>query len=223
MSDTEFGSIVAYRSWVLAEKNYLPVLVSILAPVVWPYRTFEAKCFVDKSHDAPVFDCKCGIYAMKTQYWWKEQRIQKRLKGNWAAGQTLINGEVELFGKIIIHEHGYRAKYAKIHSLNEEVLCSICDREFKLGSGELTFFVNKIPRIPWRGLYPVLYAFCSKCRRRALERYKGAKDNFGQDMTDIHKLSMSAGITYNESYYRIADDIEIKKLYEGVRDLYLDN
>ena len=54
---------------------------------------------MDYPHEAPDLECGwCGIYAVKTP------RLDDR--------DDAIYGQVNLWGRVIEHEHGYRAQYA---------------------------------------------------------------------------------------------------------------
>jgi DNA-binding CsgD family transcriptional regulator len=64
------------------------------------------------SHVAPAENCSCGFYAMKTL----EGLFWEML--NWMSAEDgKVLGRIELAGKIIEHEHGYRAEKARIAEL----------------------------------------------------------------------------------------------------------
>jgi DNA-binding NarL/FixJ family response regulator len=64
------------------------------------------------SHVAPAENCSCGFYAMKTL----EGLLWEML--DWmSAEDAKVLGRIELAGKIIEHEHGYRAERARIAEL----------------------------------------------------------------------------------------------------------
>ena len=109
----------------------------------------------DLSHDAPQFDCTCGIYGSKsldhlrrTQYW--------QYGG--------VHGEVNLWGSVVEHEHGYRAEFAhpKTLYLSSETL-PITLKEIQtrlqtlIGYSCDLFISNDRSRIPlllrWSGLH----------------------------------------------------------------------
>src|SRR4051812_35893805 len=60
------------------------------------------------AHLAPSAECTCGVYAHKT-------RTAAIKHAHTVAGAIL--GEVELWGKVVEHEHGYRAQYATPRAL----------------------------------------------------------------------------------------------------------
>jgi len=113
--DIELGSVHAIRNWRLGLNHRLPSLFSMVRLsngfTAWPYGILEAKC-ARFSHDAPSFDCTCGIYVAVKDYF--------------DIYEGCLFGGVELFGKIIEHEYGYRAQYARITHISPLVLCCGC-------------------------------------------------------------------------------------------------
>lgn len=53
-------------------------------------------------HEAPGVSCKCGFYAVRTV---DEAR---------AAGYGLVTLDVELSGRVVVHERGYRAQHQRV-------------------------------------------------------------------------------------------------------------
>ena len=95
-----------------------PVLASWNMGIPWGAGWNHAKCLV-ADHDAPTYDCKCGQYAVPELgiIYGGDVRIDYG-RGPFAAGnryfvQMSVPGVVELRGRIIEHEHGYRAEYAR--------------------------------------------------------------------------------------------------------------
>jgi DNA-binding CsgD family transcriptional regulator len=76
---------------------------------------------------APLADCTCGIYALKTG-----EQLGEFGEAHWRG----ISGEVYLWGTIIEHSHGYRAQYAYPKRL---VVSAPCDplSDDGLGSGSV--------------------------------------------------------------------------------------
>lgn len=67
-------------------------------------------------HDSPNMTCSCGYYAFKD----KEQAIYEcKLTWDYHTKERTIPvvGRVEMWGKIIIHDGGYRAEYIKLLGL----------------------------------------------------------------------------------------------------------
>jgi hypothetical protein len=104
--------IRAWRAWrSSAEADGSLVLQSLThagGGTRWPPGdTLQAGCAV-KAHQAPNGACTCGIYAHKT----REAAIAQ------AAGAAgTVVGEVELWGAVVEHEHGYRAQWARPEAL----------------------------------------------------------------------------------------------------------
>jgi len=128
--DIELGSITAYREWRFGLEAGLPSLFSMSALKRWPYGVVEASCILRKHEgiDAPVMDCSCGIYAMRRPLIGSASQFGEPPRFG------TIAGEVELFGKIIIHERGYRAQYAKVTKLYDLFRCDYCSGVFSLQS-----------------------------------------------------------------------------------------
>lgn len=68
----------------------------------------ECLCLGDEGcHDAPSFGCECGIYAVKEP---KQTRTWHTTAGY--GKDIVVVGKVELWGRIVRHEEGYRAQFA---------------------------------------------------------------------------------------------------------------
>lgn len=67
----------------------------------------QAAC--EKGHDAPEYDCTCGIYAMREAVGLFPPHVQLRYL--WGS-EIMLFGEVALWGKVIEHDNGFRATYA---------------------------------------------------------------------------------------------------------------
>jgi len=98
-----------------------------------------------EGHDAPGAECSCGFYAVadETQLW--------RLG---ADEPELAVLDVELAGRIIEHDHGYRASDQTVRSVRFHGVCVRCGRQADV-FGQRRF----------GGLVPA----CRRCARRALE------------------------------------------------------
>lgn len=88
----------------------------------WPHdRPFEAKCqcrgplsFFDDGRPVPGA-CKnqCGIYSWSDEFF----AVEPVKVHDWLGSVMLVHGEVYLWGKVRVHERGYRAQYAKVASI----------------------------------------------------------------------------------------------------------
>jgi hypothetical protein len=91
----------------------------------FPQRPFQAACMswnrrTSRSHgDAPQSSCSCGVYAFKEidsllPWWFLTAPGFLPFMGPLEnpADSMAVFGEVSLWGKIIVHEEGYRAQYA---------------------------------------------------------------------------------------------------------------
>ena len=96
-------------------------------------------------HEAPAADCSCGFYAVAddTQLW--------RLG---ADEPELAVLDVELAGRVIEHDHGYRASHQRVTHVRFHGVCVRC------GQRAETFAHRR-----FGGLVPS----CRRCARRAIE------------------------------------------------------
>lgn len=100
------GEVIGWRLWKL-KKGFLH---SITADKMWnPGEPMEGS--VD-AFDI-VYAVPMGIYAMKHLYPVAVLAIE----------ETFVFGSVEMWGEVVEHEHGYRAQFASVRSLN--FLCDL--------------------------------------------------------------------------------------------------
>ena len=86
----------------------------------WPVgEALQARCMRGR-HPAPSAECSCGIYA---------HRSRGAALAHARATPGSIVGEVELWGRVIEHEHGYRSEYAQIRALWVPVAPAPCPAE----------------------------------------------------------------------------------------------
>lgn len=99
-----------------------PILASWNMGIPWGIGWNHAVCLLE-THDAPQFDCKCGQYAMPNLGILFDGEVRMDYSrgpfkdGNKYFVQMSVPGVVELRGRIIEHEHGYRAEYARPYAL----------------------------------------------------------------------------------------------------------
>lgn len=100
--------IVAYRDWSLIPYKGSYVLGAIAYPSAWiPDERGVTRFSCDvtarlpagREHTEPRLNCTCGIHAY---------RNEKALRGVYA-----VRGSVHLWGRVIRHDLGYRAEYAR--------------------------------------------------------------------------------------------------------------
>ncbi len=104
--------IVGYRVWTWGSTG----LKSLCGTRWLPCQALAARCkasvvvgtlvsrtgLAHDSHDAPNANCTCGIYADKAFDHFRNAGYER----------YGIHGEVYLWGKVVEHEHGYRAQFA---------------------------------------------------------------------------------------------------------------
>jgi len=169
--DIELGSVIGYRAWVFDVRERLPVLTSPydFYRTQWPYGTLEAKCGQaprlmagkpEHSADSvPNINCECGIYASSDPLF----KLQARRKI-----RAALYGEVELFGRVIIHEHGYRAQYARVSDIYDYLYCDHCGEKVNMAGG----YVIPCVRLGPLSLTPI-GVVCDECVYMAKVDYRG--------------------------------------------------
>ena len=108
--------IHAWRTWtLLGSRDGAQVR---LAPIAgdrrpWPpMRPAEASCTRHRSHVRPELECTCGLHAVESPDELRRTR------------DPAVLGTVALWGRIVEHEHGFRAALAYPQRLR--LLCYLC-------------------------------------------------------------------------------------------------
>ena len=111
-------------------------------------RVAHATCAL-ADHDAPDADCSCGFYAVAddTHLW--------RLG---ADEPELAVLDVELAGRVIEHDHGYRASHQRVTHVRFHGVCVRCGKRAE------TFAHRR---------FGSLVPSCRRCARRPIERRGG--------------------------------------------------
>jgi len=134
--DFELGSVIGHRYFFVGKLTTtgLPVLASggpLYRRFIWSYGVNKALC--QSGHEAPNISCNCGIYSMKKSVDIRSKSISRHLyekrdlSFEYSKGPiTCVYGQIEAFGRTIIHEKGYRSEYAKVIKLSPVVYCSFC-------------------------------------------------------------------------------------------------
>jgi hypothetical protein len=104
-------ALIGWRVWCVVRTDGRLRLASVIHDEVWPSDTeLVARCnAVDATpHAAPSPECMCGIHAAR-----EPSTVWTYLRGRDDPGTvTRVLGRVALWGKIVEHEHGWRAQYA---------------------------------------------------------------------------------------------------------------
>jgi hypothetical protein len=77
-----------------------------------PREVAQATCRLAWSHEAPNADCSCGLHATRDIDYLRRTRC------------PAVLGRVALWGRVIEHEHGYRARFAYPQRLR--LICQFC-------------------------------------------------------------------------------------------------
>jgi hypothetical protein len=135
--------ILAYRIWGVDE---LGNVLSMNGRLRWPESTWVyARCrsnrddprLASPSHRPPAEGCSCGIYAVKTLGdLWEAVGLGlfAKLEGRRPSQHPWAVGVVELAGKVIEHDIGYRSERARIAGIvkttpfiDTDAWCELCD------------------------------------------------------------------------------------------------
>lgn len=98
------GTITAWRGWKITGGK----LCALGMTGVWePKKAVKARCSKGptSSHDAPTKDCECGYWSFRTM-----DLLQSAL--NPYAASVQVIGSVEVWGKVIECENGFRSEFA---------------------------------------------------------------------------------------------------------------
>jgi len=110
-----------------------------------PYRAVSvATCELGEPHPAPDADCTCGFYAVGT-----DEELWRLGSGD----PELVVLDVDLSGRVIEHEHGYRASNQHVRKVSIPRRCVRCGREARI--------LNK-------RMFGAVVPACEKCARRPM-------------------------------------------------------
>ncbi len=129
-SSLTVGPLHAFRYWYVRWDEGRPVLQSLYYPTVWPADTpLRASCekkpgyvvswfrklfaMQTTTHPAPASECWCGIYALKHLEGIEHRELLPQIYQPGPDRGVHVIGVVLLWGRVIQHEHGYRAEYAR--------------------------------------------------------------------------------------------------------------
>jgi len=204
--DIELGSVSAYRAWTFGWENKLPGLFSlgITPPELWPYGTIEALCLLEGSHSAPVFNCTCGIHAVKEPYWTE--------KG--AERCAWISGEIDLFGKIIIHTKGYRAQYARVQKVYDYLFCTGCGKELNIDDDTDVVGVTVALSLSTTIVH---HMFCGKCYAKAEQRQEHYGRSIIKELLGLNEIFALK----REGRKSLIGHDDLTTLYGGIKELYV--
>ena len=125
------GPLQAYRCWRVEWQDKLPVLGSLFHSTVWPAASpLQATCekrpgsvvaWVRRrffrpveTHAAPAWNCECGVYGMADLKQDENLELSPQFYQRGPLDRVMrVAGVVQLWGRVVQHEHGYRAEYAR--------------------------------------------------------------------------------------------------------------
>lgn len=113
------GYIRGYRKWYTNDNGIWSVFYS--APC-WTTRNLKAECFQLVKHtEVPYPRCNCGIHAFHRPGNARKYRPSLRVYPlgieYFDAASRLIFGVISGYGRVLIHEHGFRAEKARIEAV----------------------------------------------------------------------------------------------------------
>lgn len=124
------GPLQGYRCWRVERDGGQTVLRSLYYPTPWPaHGPLQASCESKPGllgawirhvlsrdgvhHPAPSWACQCGIYGLaRFEHAETVERAPRSQRGR-AVESWQVVGAVLLWGRVMQHEHGYRAEYAR--------------------------------------------------------------------------------------------------------------
>lgn len=125
------GPLQGYRCWRVEWHGDEPVLRSLYYSTPWPARgPLRAACenrpgplvawmrrflsHATATHPAPTWGCRCGIYGLTRLDGEEHLEMSPQVCQHGLFGRSIqVFGVVLLWGRLIQHEHGYRAEYAR--------------------------------------------------------------------------------------------------------------
>ena len=97
--------IVGFRVWKTPPRNGPFRLRSIHKDMAWNTRSVTtAQCDLRSKHTAPAMRCTCGLYA---SYSLRQAAAQ-------GFGESTVVGAVLGWGRVYLHEDGWRAQHARV-------------------------------------------------------------------------------------------------------------
>jgi hypothetical protein len=171
--------IIAWRAWALTGRRDGTGL--LLRPVAKRARTWkpkeivEASCRTSRWHEAPDPACTCGLHGT--------HGIELLRKTKCPA----VLGRVALWGRVIEHEHGYRARFAYPQRLR--LICQFCF--WRTGARHGTpAHVGWFPRDE---LMPLCAEHLAVARRNGVTpRHVLAADQVAQRLRDTYAVDLLA-------------------------------
>lgn len=124
------GPLHGYRYWRVEWEHGQPVLRSLYRATVWPSQTpLQATCETKPDrlsalvrrilhresalHVAPTLGCECGIYGFARFERAEQLEISPQCQRGIFGEHWQVAGVVMLWGRVVQHERGYRAEYAR--------------------------------------------------------------------------------------------------------------
>jgi hypothetical protein len=108
--------VIGWRVWTLrANRGGTAIRMGPIAGRAKPWPVLEparATCARRGRHEVPGFACTCGLHATRTPHPLHRAR------------DPAVVGTVALWGKVVEHEHGYRAAFAYPQRLM--LVCHLC-------------------------------------------------------------------------------------------------
>ncbi len=112
------GRVYGLRTWRVRWSAHRPILSGVFQASTWSHGldATQAKCrgrARGTRHEAPHPGCRCGIYGMhpaQIGQWFE----MTRKPFDWGPS---VHGIVEAWGRVELHEDGFRAEYARPHAI----------------------------------------------------------------------------------------------------------
>lgn len=147
--------IVAWRTWALTgHRDGTDLLLRPVAGRSRPWRPMqvvEAACKHSRLHSSPSVRCTCGLHGTHALDILRRTRC------------PAVLGRVALWGRVIEHEHGYRAQYAYPQFVT--LICQFCFWQW----GTHGLSPNVVGWFPRDGLVPLCWSHLELAQRYGME------------------------------------------------------
>jgi hypothetical protein len=152
---TDAEPVLAWRAWALTgHRDGTDLLLRPVAGRSRPWKPFqpaEAACKHARLHGAPNVDCSCGLHGTR------EPEILRRTRA------PAVLGRVALWGRVIEHEHGFRAQFGYPQRL--ATICQFCFWQW----GPLGSRPTIVGWFPRDELVPFCWSHLESARRYGME------------------------------------------------------
>jgi hypothetical protein len=118
------GPVYGIRSWRLAWRDDRPIMSGAFQDARWSPGTEPTRAYCAVAHhQAPAPDCGCGIYGIHPNRFSDWAHLSNGRSGE----RNNLVGIIEAWGRVELHDDGFRAEYARPYALVEIKSLGLCD------------------------------------------------------------------------------------------------